>query len=262
MDLDIFKKDKKILHTYESILNDYVNWYSTQKAEQREKEKEQQYKLIMTVLTEGLNKNIFDISIYPNTQPYVYKDHIFKSYILKNKTKSLELHILTTVHKEYGELVYDTHLTLKSDSESIKISYNSIECTVIFKLIADYIFKNNLLQLLTTLEKKIYLLNFIIEKTKSGELIWEQVNSDSSTTVFQSEDCKYQFKYKPDLEIRELIINNDEKQACTLSPENSVKLINIITESIDCHALNKILTNLNNNVVQLTTTKQDSYLEN
>lgn len=261
MSINVFEKDTEILNGYRNILNDYINWYSDQKEAQLKKEKEQQYQLITTILTEGLNKDLFTISIFPDTEPYIYKNHIFKSYILKNKTKSLILTILTTTHKEYGEPVYDTKLTLKSDSESIEIFYRSVLCVDIFKLITDYIFKNNLFQLLSTLEKQIYLFDYVAEKTKSKELIWT-VASSKLKCVFQSKDHKYQFVYYNEQKEGEFIVDSDNEQLYKFHEKESVKLKKIIMESINCQVLDKILTNLNNNQNLLSITKQNSYAEN
>lgn len=116
-------------------------------------------------------------------------------------------------------------------------------------------------QLLSTLEKQIYLFDYVAEKTKSKELIWT-VACSKLKCVFQSKDHKYQFVYYNEQKEGEFIVDSDNEQLYKFHEKESVKLKKIIMESINCQVLDKILTNLNNNQNLLSITKQNSYAEN
>lgn len=260
---EIFKKDINILQAYNSILDDHLNKIKFKNRKRCEEEEKQQYRFITDLIIKGLNHNNFDIQLHPKEDVYVSNNNIFKSYILKDKTKNLVLTIVTSHHSEYHEKIYTTQIELQSDLKHINISCQSKECANLFKFITDYIFKNEMLHLLTNVEKQIYLFNYISKNTTSKKFVWRQIKTNKSHQLhLQTEDNKHQFIYYTKSKCGKFIINNDKIVSYKFDAHDSDKLKNIIVNSINSNDLDNILSNLihSNNVVFLT--NQNLYLEN
>lgn len=250
MCLNLFKKDKSIIQNYSKFLDNYVNWFDRKQRREYEDKQNQLYDHIVGIITSCLNNDLFDISIYPDTKPYLHNNHIYKSYILTHQISKIPITIVTYEHKEYGENVYETYFKATfnlNGSDPINIARTSDSCIALFELIEEYIVKNKLVHLLSVMEKRRYLITYITERTKSKKFVWEFIKETSSPNyVFRSKCVKCTVKYFTYTQTGEFTFSDHNNLIkIRLDKDESMQLLDSISEAVDDCSLNSVLLNLN-----------------